>query len=60
MLLSQSLPNLDMKRSNSNRQSLYVTAARSFYRGLAGRVVAFIERIVPIGYEDETGFHIRA
>jgi hypothetical protein len=49
-----------MKRSNSNRQSLYVTAARSFYRGLAGRVVAFIERIVPIGYEDETGFHIRA
>jgi len=49
-----------MKQTSTNRPSLYLAALKSFCSGLTARTVAFIERHVPIGYEDETGFHIRA
>ncbi len=38
----------------------YLTAIRSFCKGLVDRIVALFERNVPVGYEDETGFHTRA
>jgi hypothetical protein len=42
------------------KHTFYLAAIRSFFKGLIGRVVALFERKVPVGYEDETGFHTRA
>jgi hypothetical protein len=43
-----------------NRHSLYLAAMKSFCAGLAARLLALFERNVPVGYEDETGFHTKA
>jgi hypothetical protein len=49
-----------MKQTSTNRPSLYLAAIKSFSIGFATRVLSFIERHIPIGYEDDTGFHISA
>jgi hypothetical protein len=49
-----------MKHQSTKGPSLYLTAVKSFCLGMVARVVALFERKVPVGYEDETGFHKKA
>ena len=49
-----------MKHYSTKKHSLYLAALKSFCTGFVARTLGFVERHVPIGYEDETGFHIRA
>lgn len=49
-----------MKSANTNRPSFYLAAIKSFFKGLIARVLALFNRKVPVGYEDETGFHTKA
>lgn len=49
-----------MKHPGIKGPSLYLTAVKSFCLGMVARVVALFERKVPVGYEDETGFHKKA
>jgi len=49
-----------MKRLSKNKPSLYLAAIKSFFAGLGARLLALFNRKVPVGYEDETGFHKRA
>lgn len=49
-----------MKFLGMNKPSLYLAALRSFWVGLTARLLALFERKVPVGYEDETGFHTKA
>jgi hypothetical protein len=49
-----------MKSANTNRPSFYLAAIKSFVKGLVARVLAVFNRKVPVGYEDETGFHTKA
>lgn len=49
-----------MKYLSTKGPSLYLAAIKSFFLGLTARVVALFERKVPVGYEDETGFHKKA
>jgi hypothetical protein len=49
-----------MKHYSTKKPSLYLAAIKSFCIGFIARTLGLVERHVPIGYEDETGFHIRA
>lgn len=49
-----------MKFFSTNKPSLYLAAMKSFFLGLAARLLAFFNQKVPVGYEDETGFHKKA
>jgi hypothetical protein len=46
-----------MKQTMTKRQSLLVIALASMVNGLAAKFRAAKEKIVPVGYQDETGFH---
>jgi hypothetical protein len=49
-----------MKRLSTAKPSLYLAAIKSFVTGLVARMLALFDRKVPVGYEDETGFHKKA
>jgi hypothetical protein len=49
-----------MKHLSPNKPSLYLAAIKSFFKGFAARILALFNRKVPVGYEDETGFHKKA
>lgn len=42
------------------QRAFYLVAVRSFFKGMIDRMVALFERNVPVGDEDENGFHTRA
>ena len=46
-----------MKLSMTKRQSLFVVAISLMANGLAAKFRAVKEKIIPVGYQDETGFH---
>jgi hypothetical protein len=49
-----------MKFFSAKKPSLYLAAIKSFCAGLVARLRGLFERKVPVGYEDETGFHKKA
>jgi hypothetical protein len=46
-----------MKQTMTKRQSLFVIALALVVNGVAAKFRAVKEKIIPVGYQDETGFH---
>jgi hypothetical protein len=44
----------------TNKQSLYAVLVTALFAGIIAKLRAAMERQVPIGYEDEDGFHYGA
>jgi hypothetical protein len=46
--------NLSMNKTSS----LYVVAVTLLFAGIMARIRAMVEKQVPVGYQDENGFHL--
>jgi hypothetical protein len=46
------------KLSMNKTSSLYVVAVTLLFAGIMARLRAMVEKQVPVGYQDENGFHL--
>lgn len=46
--------------SMTNKNSLYVAVLTVVFAGLLAKVKAVLDKQVPVGYQDENGFHLGA
>ncbi len=44
--------------SMNKTSSLYVVAVTLLFAGIMARIRTMIEKQAPVGYQDETGFHL--
>ena len=44
----------------TNKQSLYVVVFTMLFAGILAKLRAAMDRQVPLGYQDENGFHLGA
>jgi hypothetical protein len=46
------------QRYMTNKQSLYVVVFTMLFAGILARIRAAMDKQVPVGYQDENGFHL--
>jgi hypothetical protein len=42
----------------TNKSSLYALIVTTFFTGFIAKINSAMDKQVPLGYEDETGFHL--